>query len=94
MGVFGWDYTPGVSPLPDDEFGGSTEVTKFTLCKPLLVTGIFWDEDGYLVEQRECEGGFEQEIVGEYQWDNDRTEEENLRAAALAYDQIKGRARP
>lgn len=106
MGIFGGWYPPGCSSTPYDEpsamdisenvrglFGGKL---------PDGVLGVFWDEDGGLIETfavtvpADPEGGYPEysECQDAYtgatiEWNDDWDDEENAAAAARQYSAYK-----
>jgi len=100
MGLFGWSLPPGCGTLPGEETGAS-EITQLVTRKPDDVLGVFWDEDGNLIESftytvpADPECGIpeyhEQDCgaVGVHPWDDELTDDENMRRAAARYDAIK-----
>lgn len=101
MGIFGWSMPPGCGSTPYDDAGASDLTPLVTL--PAGVVGVFWDEDGNLLESYvvnvpadEAAGLPEyadsaERKVGQLDWDDELDDDANLAAAAAAYNRL-GRA--
>lgn len=86
---------PGCSSTPFDE-AAAVELTPL-VALPDGVLGVFWDEDGRLLEvyavqvPADDSAGLPaytdtaERAVGQLDWDDDRTDEGNAKAAAAAY---------
>lgn len=101
MSIFGWSYPPGCSGTPYDE-AQISDITKYIERLPLGVASVYWNEDGELQEgipgtvkyfdgskDVEC---FEESYrtVGQIDWDDDLSDEQNFVAAAAKYAEING----
>lgn len=99
MGIFGWSLPPGCSSVPGDETGVSCITPYLTRTLPEGVLDVFWDEDGILYETISYDVPADPEcgipaysecdttIVGQLDWNDDLSDEDNFRAAARAYEE-------
>lgn len=100
MGIFGWSYPPGCNSVPGDEIG-AVDITSRCAPLPAGVVGVFWDEDGNIIEQRlvivpedehagipEYDDVAERK-VGELEYDDLLDDDANNDAAAAAYNKQK-----
>jgi hypothetical protein len=97
MGIFGWSLPPGCGTLPGEEPGEAIELTARVKLRAPAVA-VYWDEDGNLIEcfpvdvpadeyaRTPAYQEMQNAKVGTREWDDDATEEENIEAAAHAYN--------
>lgn len=102
MSMFGWSMPAGCSGTPYDETHAD-DITKL-VALPAGITGVFWDEDGNLIESfpvtvpaDEFAGlpeytESQEAIVGTHDWNDDLDEDANRQAAAHAYNALKASA--
>jgi hypothetical protein len=97
MGIFGWSLPPGCGTLPGEESGEAISLSQAFGTLPPNVLDVWWDEDGNILESfavdvpADIECGIpaytetQNAKVGTCEWSDDRSEEENIRAAVAAY---------
>lgn len=84
MGIFGWSYPPGAAGDPNAPWNqtGVSQITDYIAELPANVD-LFWTEDGVLIVQTQDGEEFPKECrVGDLDWNDDLSEEENYKAAA------------
>ena len=99
MSIFGWSLPAGCGTLPGEE---SSAEDLSDLCDlSAEVHGVFWDEDGYLIESFPVQVPADEYAgtpaytecgearVGQIEWDDDLSGEENMVRAAIEYKRIK-----
>lgn len=97
MSIFGWSLPPGCGTLPGEEAG---EAIELDVHLPEGVDAVYWDEDGNLVETFGVTVPADQyagtpeyreqqtATVGQLDWDDDLSLEQNLVAACAKYIDI------
>ena len=86
--MFGWSYPPGAANDPYAPWNQTEalDITPYATPKPEN-TLLFWDEDGHLIATvwYDVVHGVPHDIsLGEFDWDDAKTQEENCKAAACA----------